>query len=187
MFNDSLIVTTAVSAFNNAALYGPSFFITGLLCAPLFFMVYLYAGDFANRFGLDKDVNGHINFFVSLILALWLMLFGGNYAAIRDGVSLLPVLMGCVLFGLMMVVAQKLIQLKYIQKIKDRKSKWVMFFGLILIAAASGMHNWWGVLLQVSAVLVWCNSWMPYKNKFKVNTLECIVVFRNNCYGFDAT
>ena len=153
MFNDSLIVTTAISAFNNAALYTPFFFTTALLCAPLFFMVYLYAGDFVNRFGFNKDFNKHTELFSALILMLWLMLFGGNYAVIRDGISLLPVLISVVLFGLIMIVSQKFVQLKYIQKIQDKKSKWLIFFGLILMAVASSSYSWFGVLLQISAIL----------------------------------
>ena len=177
MLNDSLIVTTALSAFNNAALYGPLFFITGLLSVPLFFMVYLYAGDFADRFRLNKDIEKNTVFFSSLILMLWVMLFGGNYAVIRDSISLLPVLIAIMLFGLNVVVAQKLIQLKYMEKIKDKKSKWLIFFGLILIAVASSSHSFWNILLQVSAVLCGLIVGCRIKTNLKLNPWIVILFF----------
>lgn len=34
MFNDMLIVTTAISSFNNAALFSPLFLVIGLLMLP---------------------------------------------------------------------------------------------------------------------------------------------------------
>ena len=57
MFNDVSIVSTAVSSFNNAALYSPYFFVVGLFSIPLFFMVYLYGRDFVSRIGwANQDI-----------------------------------------------------------------------------------------------------------------------------------
>ena len=152
MFDDMLIVSTAVSSFNNAALYSPLFFVIGLLNIPLFFMIYIYGKDFVSKIGWNADnFNDQIMFWLSISLSLWLMLFGGNYAVIRDGISLLPILIAFVLFCLSALVIQKTIKLKYFEKI--RKSRWLILLAVVLMAVFSALGNWWGILLQISAVL----------------------------------
>lgn len=152
MFDDMLIVSTAISSFNNAALYSPLFFVIGLLNIPLFFMVYVYGKDFVSKIGWNIDnFNDQIMLWISITLMLWLMLFGGNYAVIRDGISLLPVLIALVLFCLTVLMVQKIVKLKYFEKI--RKSRWIILVALMLMAGFSSVGTWWGILLQISAVL----------------------------------
>ena len=43
MFDDSLIVASATSAFNNVAVAAPAFFWNAVLCLPLFFGIYAFA------------------------------------------------------------------------------------------------------------------------------------------------
>ena len=153
MLNETFIATTAISSFNNAALYSPFFLAVGLLTAPLLWFVYLYAHNFESKFGWnEKNIDNHVGFLSSLFSSLWLMLFGGNYAVMRDGISLVPVIVAATLFGLMMIVAQKSVQLQYTSRIKGFKSRFFMFVALFLVAAASGYHDLWGMLLQISAV-----------------------------------
>lgn len=153
MFNDVSIATTALSSFNNAALVGPYFLVTGFLTIPLFIMVYIYGRDFVSKFGWNKNLESYTGFWSSLVLLLWLMLFGGNYAVMRDSISLLPILVAFVLFLLMVIVTQKSIQLKYLDKIHSARARWFIFISLLVIAAFSGSLNLWGILLPVSAIL----------------------------------
>lgn len=170
MFDDLLIASTAVSSFNNAALINPFFFAVGLLSLPLFFMIYLYGRDFVSRFGWNNQNAEHkTGFWSAAVLVLWTILFGGNYAVIRGGISLLPLLLAMVLFMLMIVVANNFVRFKCIEKTYNKKSKWLVL-GLLLISAIfSGMMTWWGILLQISAIvcgiIVGCrlktnNSWI---------------------------
>lgn len=148
------IASTAISSFNNAALYGPFFMGIGLLSVPLFFMVYFYGHDFVSRFGWNNhNIDGQISFWTSVITVLWLILFGGNYAVIRDGISLLPVLLALVLFCLTSVVSQQARQLNYLSKIQNIKHKLLVVLLLFLLVGASGVMTWWGILLPISAVL----------------------------------
>ena len=62
MFDDFSIVTTAVSSFNNAALFGAYFFAIGLLCLPLFYFTRLYAADILARLNWKKDIENKIGF-----------------------------------------------------------------------------------------------------------------------------
>ncbi len=153
MFNDAVVATTAISSFNNAALYGPFFLVAGLFTMPLLFVVYLYADNFAEKFGFTHNPNAHIGFFASLFLALYLMLFGGNYAVIRDGISLVPIMIGLILFVFMAIAAQKFVQLGYVNKLRNKKLQFFVFVALVLMAGFSGLNTWWGILLQISAVL----------------------------------
>jgi len=154
MFDNMLVVSTAVSSFNNAALFGPFFMVVGLLSLPLFFMVYIYGNDFVSRFGWNRNnFDNQISFWSSLSLLLWLLLFGGNYAVIRDGISLLPLFLSVILFVLMIVVTQKSVQLHYIDKLRDKR--WVLFMLFVLIAMVffAGDNNYFNLLLQISAIV----------------------------------
>ena len=109
------IVTTAVSSFNNAALYAPYFFVVALLSAPLFFMVYLYGRDFVSRIGWNnQNMENKVSFWSVVCLVIWLMIFGGNYAVIRDGISLLPVSVAMVLFASMVFVVNQAKKMNYL-------------------------------------------------------------------------
>ena len=42
MFDETLVVQSAISAFNNAALVAPTFFWVGVLALPLMALAYFY-------------------------------------------------------------------------------------------------------------------------------------------------
>ena len=153
MFNDMLIAKTAISSFNNAALYGAYFFAVGLLSIPLFRIVYLWGHDVLSRLNWDKKTDVHIGFFSILCMVLWMMMFGGNYAVIRDSISVLPVMLSVVLFVSTVFITKQSIDLKYIDKISDKKSRRITFGLFLLLAAFSAAPNLYGILLQLSAVL----------------------------------
>lgn len=154
MFSDMSIVTTAVSSFNNAALYSPAFFVVGLFSVPLFFMVFLYGGNFISKFGWsNRDLESKFGFVSVLCLLFWLLIFGGNYAVIRDSISLLPLMIGVVLFVSTVFVTNRAKKYKYLEKIKNKKTKWFLFLLLLILAVFSALPTWWGILLQLSAIL----------------------------------
>ncbi|MBR5904502.1 MAG: hypothetical protein IKZ49_03130 [Alphaproteobacteria bacterium] len=154
MFDNLFIVSTAISAFNNNALVGPFFFAVGLLMIPMFLMVYVYGKDFVNKFGWnDKNIDNQSGLWIISSLVLWLFLFGGNYAVIRDGISLLPLILSAVLFGCIMFISQKILQLKYNEKIQNKKLQFYIFMAILLMAGFSAFPIWYAILLQISAVL----------------------------------
>ena len=136
-------------------------------------MVYFYGRDFAEKIGwTPKNVESQSGFWTSAIMVLWIMLFGGNYAVIRDGISLLPICLATKVFVLMMIVTQKSIQLGYIEKIRFGKTKWVLLLALLLMAVFSGMPNIWGILLQISAVL--CGIIVGCRLKNNINSVPVL-------------
>ena len=154
MFNDMSIVTTAVSSFNNAALYSPYFIVVGLFSLPLFLMTWFYGRDFIGRFGFtNHDFESKIGFWSVACLMFWLLIFGGNYAVIRDSISLLPLMIGCVLFASTVFIVNRAKQYNYVKKIHDKRLRWFIFLLVLILAGFSAMPTWWGILLQLSAIL----------------------------------
>ncbi len=155
MFNEFSIASTAVSSFNNAALVNPLFLASSILMLPLFFLIYLYGNDFITRIcGWHKNEIEHKSGFFSLtFLMFWLLIFGGNYAVIRDGISLLSNMISIVLFCLTIILTQQSIKQKYIDKIKNKKTEICVFGTLLILAGFSAIHTWFGILLQISAIV----------------------------------
>ena len=148
------IASTAISSFNNAALLSPFFIVVAILTIPMFWMVYKYGQDFVSKFGWNKNnIDNKITLFVSMISVLWLILFGGNYAVMRDSISLLPIMVAFVLFCLTVICFQQILGAHYLQKIQSVKYKNLYVLLFLLIVGLSGFPTWWGFLLQISAVL----------------------------------
>lgn len=153
MFDEFSVVSTAISSFNNAALFAPYFFAMGLFCLPLFYLVYLYSHDILARLHWKADIESKISFWSVFCLMLWLLIFGGNYAVIRDGISLLPVLVAFVLFVSMLYLVKQSIKMDYLKIFKTTKQRWISLLILLVLAAFSAKPDLWGILLQVSAIM----------------------------------
>ena len=154
MFNDISIVTTAISSFNNAALYSPYFLIVALFTIPLFAIVFLCGRDVVARFGWNNsNIESKVGFWGMVCLLFWLLLVGGNYAVIRDSISLLPMIIAGVLFVSMIFITNCIKRYDYFNKMYTKRSRLLLFIVLLLLAAFSAMPNWWGILLQLSAII----------------------------------
>ena len=177
MFNDMSVVTTAVSSFNNAALYSPFFFVVGLFSVPLFFMVYLYGRDFISKLGWNShNMERKISFWTVTCLVLWLMIFGGNYAVIRDSISLLPAALAFVLFVSMVYITNQAKKMGYMEKLRDKKTKWFVLVSLIVLAVFSAKPTWWGILLQLSAVFCGAVVGDRLNKKYSVVSVSTVVL-----------
>ena len=153
MFNELSVVPTAVSSFNNAALFSPYFFVFALLGLPLFYVVYLYSHDILARLKWNSDTEHKIGFFSIACLVCWLLMFGGNYAVIRDGISLLPVAIAFVLFVSIVYIVQQAIKLNYLGFLKNKKARWLTIGVLLILTIFSAKPDLYGILLQLSAVV----------------------------------
>ena len=175
MLNDIFIATTAVSSFNNAALLNPLFLSAGILALPLFFMVYFYGRDFVTRFGWNnQNVESKTEFWLTGSLAFWVLLFGGNYAVIRDSMSCLPLGLSVILFFLMIVISNIAVKFKYFELLHSSKLKWAIILAVFLGAVCSGIMTWWGILLQISAIL--CGAIVGCRLKTNRSWLSMTVV-----------
>ena len=158
MFESTMIVQSAISAFNNAALAAPAFFWWALLAMPLFVMVAFYGGDFIRRIGWNNDNIASRASLVTIILTLmWVVLFGGNYGVLRDNITVLPFMVAAIVFVASVFIGSYLRNFKlpaFRGASRGRKlgivAAWIAILGII---GLSDIHNWWGPILQVGAFL----------------------------------
>ena len=161
MFQDTLVVTSAVSAFNNAAVVSPAFFWNAVLCIPLFVAIYLFGRLYGKKLGLDGLFNlERVVFWSIAMIAFWIVFMGGNYDVLRDGVSLLPWVTAGILFVSCFFIGTKTravpLPLWYGHAGASKRMRWLVnvavFMILMIPVGFSDTLNWWGPFLQVGAV-----------------------------------
>lgn len=98
MIDSSLVVQSAASSFNNAALFAPDFFWVALLSLPIFIITWMFSGVInAKFFGDSKSSLRNMTLIISGVMIVWLLTHG-SYAALRDGVTYVYILMAFALF-----------------------------------------------------------------------------------------
>ncbi|MBP5485671.1 MAG: hypothetical protein J6Y07_03130 [Alphaproteobacteria bacterium] len=161
MFQDTIVVSSAVSAFNNAAVAAPAFFWNAVLCTPLFVAVYLFGRFYGKKLGLTGFVNPERIAFWSIVMVIaWVVLMGGNYDVLRDGVSLLPWVTAGILFVSCLFIGTKTraipLPIWYGNAHASIRRRWwvnVALFALLMIPVGfSDTSNWWGPILQIGAI-----------------------------------
>lgn len=166
MFDDTIIVQTAVSAFNNAALAGPMFFWLGILMIPLFWMVRVCATDFVERQNVLPGLKRPQTRLLNCALILWAMIFGwlilmgGHYGVLRDAMSMLSYLMAGALFlatvGLVQTLRLANPALPECIVKRVRRPRLVRYGLLVLTAVVAGLFGapgWTGFLMAAAAVI----------------------------------
>ena len=152
MLEDIVVVQSAVSAFNNMALWTPAFLFYALLMTPLFVMVYFYGSDFVGRMGwTSNNMLARVSLTVVVFIFAWVVLFGGNYGVLRDNMSMLPILNALILFLCSLFISS------HVRSVKLPLSGWRLGVALVILFAVVGgadTHVWWGPLLQMGAVLL---------------------------------
>lgn len=152
MFEDIVVVQSAVSAFNNAALVAPAFLWWAILALPLFIVSWLCGRDIVGRIGWQTDnLLVRVSVWTAGLTFLWVVLFGGNYAVLRDELSVLPMMNAVLVFLAALFVSS------YVSWRALPGKKWARWMGLTFIIAAVGLsdaHVWWGPILQIGAFLL---------------------------------
>ena len=152
MLNDIIIVESAISAFNNAALWMPAFLWWSILALPLFVVVYWCADTIMTRIGWNKqNLVNSASMWVAGLTCAWAILFGGNYGVLRDSLSVLPMMMATILFLTSLFVSSHLHE-----RIIPHMNwwRWLLIIGLLIVVGVSDTHAWWGPLLQISALIL---------------------------------
>ena len=163
MFDETMVVASAVSAFNNFAIVTPAFFWSAVLCVPLFAVIYIFVRRFSDKCGLKTYITvERMTFWVMVLTAMWTVLMGGNYGVLRDNISLLPWVTAVILLVACMFIGENTRAVKfpiwYGAKTVSNRRRWLINLLVLLIClvpvALSGMLTWWGAALQVVAVIV---------------------------------
>ncbi len=158
MFDKTIVVQSAVSAFNNAALYGPAFLWYAVLALPLFALVYFYGNAFVARLGWTRQNITRRACLWTVILTLgWIVLFGGNYGVLRDAQTVLPFVVAVILFLASLFIGSHTRGIKLPGwRTASRGRKLAICGTVLLVLVAIGLsdtHAWWGPVLQIGAVL----------------------------------
>lgn len=161
MFEDTVVVQSAVSAFNNAALVAPAFLWWAILMLPLFAMVYLYGNDFIARIGWTRqNMLSRMCLTTVAMILCWVVVFGGNYAVLRDRITVLPFLVALIVFLSTVFVASHTQQVKLPKwrgAPRRKRVRIAAFVAMVLlIVGLSDTHTWWGPMLQIVAFCAGC-------------------------------
>ena len=176
MLEDIVVVQSAISAFNNAALWAPAFLWWAVLAVPLFVMAYLCKDVLLTRIGwtkknvLDKSAPWLVG-----LSAAWFILMGGNYAVLRDGATVLPVMTAVILFLSTMFLSARI----GCVALPPKKFFWKMVIvaSVLVAVVMSDVHTWWGPLLQVGALLIGGVCGRLIGNKFSaISFVGCLML-----------
>ena len=149
MFEDTIIVQSALSAFNNAALVAPAFLWSAVLTLPIYICIWLFCDVIMAKFGWSREsVVKHASFWTAIITFGWVVLYGGNYGVLRDDTSSLPFMIAAIIFVTSLFIGS------HLHGVHIFKRTNVPYIVLVIIALAlSDMHVWWGPLLQIGAAM----------------------------------
>lgn len=159
MFDKTIVVQSAISAFNNAALYAPAFLWWAILTLPLFALVYFCGNSFLERIGWTRrDLLGRVSLTAVVLILAWLVLFGGNYGVLRDDETVLPFVVAVIAFVSSLFIGSHTRKWKLpAWRGETRRRKLAIVSTVVLAIAAIGLsdtHAWWGPLLQIGAVVI---------------------------------
>ena len=155
MLSDTIIVQSAVSAFNNAALWAPAFLWWALLALPMFVVTYMCSETIMARLGWTREnILERMTMWTTGLIFAWVVLFGGNYSVLRDGLSVLPMMTAAIVFLTSLFVTSHLRRGVLVRHFGWRN----ILMGVVVVAAVgmSDMHAWWGPLLQIGAMMMGC-------------------------------
>lgn len=147
MFNDAIIVQSAISAFNNAALAAPAFLWSAVLTLPLYLIVWKFGNKIAEYLRWSRgNITMRAALWIVVITLGWIVLFGGNYGVLRDDTSTLPFMVAAIVFVSSLFIGS------YTRDIRFSGRENLIYVAMVALALGlSDMHAWWGPLLQIGA------------------------------------
>lgn len=150
MFDDAIIVQSAINAFNNAALVAPAFLWSALLTLPLYMVVWVFGDKIAEYLRWSRgNITMRAALWTVIITFGWVVLFGGNYGVLRDDTSTLPFMIAAITFVASIFIGS------YTRGIRVFRRENIIYIALMFLALGmSDMHTWWGPLLQVGSAFM---------------------------------
>lgn len=184
LIDPALVVSSAASSFNNAAISAPSFFWMGLLMLPLFVLVYFFGNAMLEKLNWTpkwRTVNFALAF--EIIVFAWIILMSGNYAVLRDEVSNLPFVIAITLFAVTASIVQRVKTINpavptVLQNFKYRRPAIIItFLAIVALAGFSGEPTLWGFILQAAAVFCGAIVGRAWKNGINPVFMTTAVMF----------
>lgn len=179
MFEESIIVQSAISAFNNAALAAPAFLWWAVLAMPLFWIVGKMGDAVRARIGFTREnMTGRVSLAVVVMTLIWLVLFGGNYGVLRDGVSLLPFMTAAILLAAGLFIGTNTRDISIPKWRGATRRDKLKYIAVVLVCAGllarSDMHAWWGPLLQIGTLAL--GLWYGRRSRFATRAIPGVLL-----------
>ncbi|MDR1207158.1 MAG: hypothetical protein LBK26_01975 [Rickettsiales bacterium] len=156
MIDGSMVVQSAISSFNNAALAAPDFFWMSALCLPIFIAAWIFAGQIYNRFFENGKCDACILGIAAI--AIWI-LSRQNFGVLRENFSWAGILLTICLFLAAALLSRRYFdggtRLSAFIKVKEKYKKWTDGAVPVIIAAAvfaCALPDWKMGLVQLAAV-----------------------------------
>ncbi|MCQ2599401.1 MAG: hypothetical protein MJ187_03435, partial [Alphaproteobacteria bacterium] len=155
----TIIVQSALSAFNNAALATPAFVWCAFLTFPLFFIAAKYNHEIFTILGWRANtLRTRIATLSFGLIIAWLILFCGNYNVLRDSGTVLPFAVAAILCFSCAIFTPHIngpVRDKW-KKATTTQKRIMVIFGVIglLVVGLVDTHAWWGPILPIGAVLL---------------------------------
>jgi len=161
MFENQVIVSSAISTFNNAALWEPGFLWTAILALPLFVLGWIMSPQIIDRFlPVAKTRDAKIALPIVAILFVWVFAYG-NFEVLRDGTSLIGILNAVILWLGAMYLSRRYYESNFrlSQFAKSKKLKRVLdLFAAPAVVAIAGIFAYGAgrdeFILQTGAVAI---------------------------------
>ncbi|MDR1027212.1 MAG: hypothetical protein LBL46_02235 [Rickettsiales bacterium] len=156
------IVASAITTFNNAALWGPAFLWSAVLMLPVYLAAAMVAGDLLSYFfPLKKARDFCFAWWFEGAAIVWLVFGHGNWEVLRDGAGFLPYIVAGALFLLCRDAAARLREWnprapKSWRRFDSKTRKWLKLAILLVAVAiigASASPRYYYQALQIAATL----------------------------------
>ena len=183
MFDSSLVVQSAVSSFNNAALFAPNFLWSAILALPIFAIFWIFAPQILARLMPNPRIRNHQISTLAIIIIAIFLLTHGSYAVVRDGVSGVGILVAVMLCACATFLSRRYYDAKTrLPQIINVNAKWKSrtdYAVPIVIAAIAGIAGgpgWGRFVLQFAVVAIgWCAGWLLYRKNARETDPKLIV------------
>lgn len=159
MLDNMVIVQSAMSSFNNAALYAPTFAWVAVLALPILMGVWMCRDTILDRLGWHNGLTAQMRtaLWVMGLGLVWLILMGGAYNVLRDTATTLPYVVAVMMFGLAIGVGRLTQGISLAGQSWRRRVYMGCGLGVVILAAGlSGFPTWWGALLNIGALIGGC-------------------------------
>ncbi|MCL2331729.1 MAG: hypothetical protein FWC61_04290 [Proteobacteria bacterium] len=182
MFDSSLVVQSAASSFNNAALWAPDFFWSALMALPVFAVFWIFAPKIAEKFlPGEKRRDYRVSILAFLVVAIWLIA-QGNYGVLRDfswvGVLIAVLLCACAAFLSRRYYegSARLSQCLPVNRKWGTRTDYALPAMVVIVAAAAGEPTWAGMALQGGTVAVgWLSGWLLHRRNARETDPKLLV------------
>ncbi len=178
MLEESTVVQSAISSFNNMALFGPDFFWSAVLALPIFAIFWIMGNEIVARFMPNESKRReNISIVIISAITIWILSHGA-FGVLRDQ-SWVPVLSALVIFVCTTFITRRVAKLELKSFVKNEKwqkrNRWILPLSVIILTGLTGEPTWMGFALNAVASGIGILSGLAM-NKMKKQEYDSIFV-----------